>query len=178
MKGKGAVLYNKGDLLQYGNNGVCKIEDIVWGMAGGYDKETQYYLMVPINNVNNTIYLPVNNDKAKVRPVLSADEINRILAGIEDMKEYVIVNEKQCEVIYKDAIYSLDCTHWFELLKTLCMRKTSRALQGKKITSTDERYYKNVSQRLQEELTVALGEEKAVSEINKAIEAFDNCVIL
>lgn len=171
-------MYNKGELLQYGNNGVCKIEDIVWGMAGGYDKETQYYLMVPISNINNTIYLPVNNDKAKVRPVLSATEITDILNSVDDMKEYVIVNEKQCEVVYKEAIYSLDCTHWFELLKTLCMRKTSRALQGKKITSTDERYLKNVSQRLQEELTVALGEEKAICEMNSIIENFENCVII
>ncbi|MCQ2537811.1 MAG: hypothetical protein MJ124_05385 [Lachnospiraceae bacterium] len=171
-------MYNKGELLQYGNNGVCKIEDIVWGMAGGYDKDTQYYLMVPISNINNTIYLPVNNDKAKVRPVLSATEITDILNSVDDMKEYVIVNEKQCEVVYKEAIYSLDCTHWFELLKTLCMRKTSRALQGKKITSTDERYLKNVSQRLQEELTVALGEEKAICEMNSIIENFENCVII
>lgn len=171
-------MYNKGDLLQYGINGVCKIEDIVWGMAGGYDKDTQYYLMVPISNVHNTIYLPVNNDKAKVRPILSKKEAEDIIAKIDDMKEYIIVNEKQCETIYKEAIYSLDCCHWFELLKTLCMRKTSRALQGKKVTSTDERYFKNVSQRLQEELAVSLGEEKATEEINKAIEIFENSVIL
>lgn len=171
-------MYSKGDLLQYGNNGVCKIEDIVWGMAGGYDKGTQYYLMVPISNTHNTIYLPVNNDKAKVRPVLSKDEVTDILAKIDELKEYIIVNEKQCETVYKEAIFSLDCCHWFELLKTLCMRKTSRALQGKKVTSTDERYFKSVSQRLQEELTVALGAQEAESEINSAIEAFENSVII
>ncbi len=147
-------------------------------MAGGYDKGTQYYLMVPVSNTHNTIYLPVNNDKAKVRPILSKGEIDEILAKIDDMKEYIIVNEKQCEAVYKEAIYSLDCCHWFELLKTLCMRKTSRALQGKKVTSTDERYFKSVSQRLQEELTLSLGEEKAIEEINKAIENFENSVIL
>ena len=171
-------MFNKGDLLQYGNNGVCKIEDVVWGMAGGYDIGTQYYLMVPVSNTHNTIYLPVNNDKAKVRPILSKNEVDEILAKIDDMKEYIIVNEKQCETVYKEAIYSLDCCHWFELLKTLCMRKTSRALQGKKVTSTDERYFKNVSQRLQEELAVSLGAEKAQEEINKAIENFENSVIL
>ena len=170
-------MFSKGDLLQYGNNGVCKIEDIVWGMAG-YDVGTQYYLMVPLSNVNNRIYLPVTNDKAKVRPVISKKEAEAILSKIDELKEYVIVNEKQCETVYKEALYSLDCCHWFELLKTLCIRKTSRALQGKKVTSTDERYFKNVSTRLSEELTVALGEKKAENEINNAIEAFENCVIM
>ena len=171
-------MFSKGDLLQYGNNGVCKIEDIVWGMAGGYDSGTQYYLMVPISNVSNRIYLPVNNDKAKVRPVISKKDAEAILAQIDELKEYTIVNEKQCETVYKEALYSLDLCRWLELLKTLCMRKTSRALQGKKATSTDERYFKNVSTRLSEEFTVALGEKTAESEINSAIEAFENCVIM
>ncbi|MCR5823089.1 MAG: CarD family transcriptional regulator [Lachnospiraceae bacterium] len=170
-------MFKKGDLVQYGNNGVCKVEDIVKGMPGLND-DTEYYIMVPINNRNNVIYLPTGNDKAKVRLVLKPDEIKRVLSGIDSLNEYVIDNEKQCELIYKEAMYSLDCVKWMELLKTLCVRKQTRALNGKKVTSTDERYFKNVSTKLTEEIGVALGTEEAEKQINHVIEIFEGCVSL
>ncbi len=170
-------MFNKGDLLQYGNSGVCRVEDIVSDVPG-FDKNLTYYLMVPINNVNSKIYLPTNADNIRLRPVMTHKEMVNLLQKLDDFKEYDITNEKQCEAIYRDAMISLDYARWMELLKTLCMRKQTRALQGKKVTSTDERYFKNVSGRLSEEMTVALGECEAKEELEKAIETFENCVTL
>ncbi len=177
QKGTGVIVFNKGDLLQYGNNGVCKVEDIVTGMPG-FDKTTKYYMLVPISNVHNVIYLPTDNDKAKIRPVNTAKELHKLLSKIDDVDDFMIVNEKQCEAVYKEAIFSLDCTRWLELLKTLCVRKQTRALQGKKVTSTDEKYFKFVSARLTEELTVAFGEDDAKKEMDHAIEAFEGCALV
>lgn len=168
-------MFNKGDLVQYGNNGVCRVQDITAGM-NGYDMTTQYYKLVPIGNANNVIFLPTNNDKAKIRAVLTKDVLNRILSELDTLNEYNIVNEKQCELIYKEAIFSLDCGKWLELLKTLCIRKQTRALQGKKVTSTDDRYFKNVSLRLSEEIAVVFGEAEAHKIIDDAILLFEGCV--
>ena len=163
--------------MQYGNNGVCCVKDIVMGMAG-IDMGTEYYIMVPIGNKTNYIYLPTNNEKAKIRPVISAEQANDALSQIDSINEYTIVNEKQCELVYKDAIFSLDCIRWLELLKTLCIRKQTRALNGKKTTSTDERYFKIVSTKLFEEFGVAIGESEAEKKLNEAIEIFEGCVSL
>ncbi len=171
------VLFNKGDLLQYGNSGVCRIEDIVSDVPG-FDKNMTYYLMVPINNENSKIYLPTNAENIRLRPVMTHKEMEKMLKGLEDLKEYDIVNEKQCETVYREALISLDYAKWLELLKTLCMRRQVRALQGKKVTSTDERYFKSVSGRISEEMTVALGECEAKEEMEKAIEMFENCVTI
>ncbi len=170
-------MFKKGDLVQYGNNGVCCVEDIVQGMPG-LNSDTEYYILVPINNRNNMIYLPTDNEKAKVRPVMKQDEAKKVLNGIDSLNEYVIDNEKQCEIVYKEAIYSLDCVKWMELLKTLCVRKQTRALNGKKVTSTDERYFKNVSSKLTEEFSVSLGQEEAEKQISHVIEIFEGCVSL
>jgi CarD family transcriptional regulator len=170
-------VFKKGDLVQYGNNGVCCVEDIVQGMPG-LNNDTEYYILVPINNRNNMIYLPTDNEKAKVRPVMKQDEAKKVLNGIDSLNEYVIDNEKQCEIVYKEAIYSLDCVKWMELLKTLCVRKQTRALNGKKVTSTDERYFKNVSSKLTEEFSVSLGQEEAEKQISHVIEIFEGCVSL
>ncbi len=170
-------MFKKGDLVQYGNNGVCCVEDIVQGMPG-LNNDTEYYILVPINNRNNMIYLPTDNEKAKVRPVMKQDEAKKVLNGIDSLNEYVIDNEKQCEIVYKEAIYSLDCVKWMELLKTLCVRKQTRALNGKKVTSTDERYFKNVSGKLTEEFSVSLGQEEAEKQISHVIEIFEGCVSL
>ncbi|MBQ7636261.1 MAG: CarD family transcriptional regulator [Lachnospiraceae bacterium] len=170
-------MFKKGDLVQYGNNGVCCVEDIVQGMPG-LNNDTESYILVPINNRNNMIYLPTDNEKAKVRPVMKQDEARKVLNGIDSLNEYVIDNEKQCEIVYKEAIYSLDCVKWMELLKTLCVRKQTRALNGKKVTSTDERYFKNVSGKLTEEFSVSLGQEEAEKQISHVIEIFEGCVSL
>ena len=82
------------------------------------------------------------------------------------MEELSIGNEKQCEGVYKEALYSIDCYLWLRLLKTLMLRKAARMAQGKKCTATDERYLKSVGERLYDELSIVLGEEEAKESIH------------
>lgn len=170
-KGKVMIVYEIGELVQYGNSGICKIEGIVQGVAG-LDKDTKYYLMIPINCTSSKIYSPIDNDKVKMRNILSEQEAEKLFNAAPEITELSIINEKQCEGIYKEALYSIDCYRWLMLLKTLCARKILRARQGKKITATDERYLKSVEERLKEELCVIMGEEKAKQELEHAVDVF------
>lgn len=153
-------MYQIGELVQYGSSGICKIEGIVQDVIG-LEQDKEYYLMIPVNRHDSKIYSPVDNTKTKMRRILSAEEVRGLMAAAPDMEELSISNEKQCEGVYKEALYSVDCHLWLRLLKTLNVRKAARTAQGKKCTATDERYLKSVKDRLYDEISVVLGEEEA-----------------
>ena len=161
-------MYQIGELVQYGNSGVCKIEEIVQGIPG-LEQNVPCYLLIPIGKKDGKIYSPIEIGEAKMRRVLSKEEANELLEKAWKNDGLCIANEKQCEHIYREELHSGDCYRWLLLLKTLYARKTSRTTVGKKITATDERYMKNVEDRLKEELNIVIGQEETVSALDKLL---------
>lgn len=159
-------MYQIGELVQYGISGVCKVEEIVQDVPG-LKKDTEYYLLVPVSKKEEKIYTPVESGKVKMRRILSSEEVKELMGKASDIEKLTIVNEKQCEVLYREELYSVDCCRWISLLKTLYARKAARLAAGKKITATDERYLKNVEERLLEELSLVIGQAEAVTELGK-----------
>ena len=163
-------MYQIGELVQYETSGVCKVEEIVQGVPG-LQQDTQCYLLIPVGKRDGKIYTPVNNDKVKMRRILSSEEVKELMENASQIQGPVIMNEKQCESIYREELYSADCYRWVGLLKTLYARRAARVAAGKKITATDERYLKNVEERLKEELNLVIGQEATDSELEKLSES-------
>lgn len=159
-------MYQIGELVQYGNSGVCKIEEIVQGVPG-LQKDTQCYLLIPVSGRDGKIYSPVDSGKVKMRRILSSEEVRDLMGKAPQIETLSIVNEKQCESIYKEELYSVDCYRWLGLLKTLYARRAARLSAGKKVTATDERYLKNVEDRLKEEFSIVIGKEETQTELQK-----------
>jgi CarD family transcriptional regulator len=162
-------MYQVGELVQYGNSGVCKIEEIVQGVPG-LQKDTRCYLLIPVNGRDGKIYSPVDSGKVKMRRILSGEEVRDLMGKAPQIEELTILNEKQCESVYKEELYSVDCYRWLGLLKTLYSRRAARLLAGKKVTATDERYLKSVEDRLREELSIVIGAEETKNELQKLSE--------
>lgn len=163
-------MYQIGELVQYGTSGVCRVEEIVQGVPG-LQKDTECYLLIPVGKKEEKIYTPVDNDKVKMRRILSSEEVKEIMGKTPEIKGPAIVNEKQCEAIYREELYSVDFYRWVGLLKLLYARKAARIAMGKKITATDERYLKSVEERLKEELSLVIGQEKTTCELEKLSES-------
>ncbi len=159
-------MYQIGELVQYGTSGVCRVEEIVQGVPG-LQKDTECYLLIPVNKKEEKIYTPVDNDKVKMRRILSGEEAKELMGKASQIEGPSILNEKQCENIYREELYSVDCYRWLGLLKTLYARRAARVAIGKKITATDERYLKNVEERIKEELGLVLGQEQTASELER-----------
>lgn len=163
-------MYQIGELVQYGTSGVCRVEEVVQGVPG-LQKDTKCYLLIPVGKKEEKIYTPVDNDKVKMRRILSSEEVKELMGKASQLESLTIVNEKQCETIYREELYSVDCYRWLGLLKTLYARKAARIAAGKKITATDERYLKSVEERLKEELSLVIGQAEAASELEKLSES-------
>lgn len=159
-------MYQIGELVQYGTSGVCKVEEIVQGVPW-LQKDMECYLLVPVSKQEEKIYTPVDNDKVKMRRILSKEEAGKLMENVTDIEGPAVLNEKQCESIYREELYSVDCYRWLGLLKTLYTRRAARTAIGKKITATDERYLKSVEERIREELNLVIGREETENELKK-----------
>jgi len=159
-------MYQIGELVQYGTSGVCKVEEIVQGVPG-LQKDTECYLLIPVGKKEEKIYTPVDNDKVKMRRILSREEVKELMERVSEIEGPAVLNEKQCENIYREELYSVDCYRWLGLLKTLYTRRAARTAIGKKITATDERYLKSVEERLREEWNLVIGKEETEKELER-----------
>ncbi len=148
--------YEPGDLVVYGNNGVCRIDEITRMSMPGNKKKYYYFRLVPVDNENSCIYVLVGQEKVVMRKIITENEALDLISDVPNLTEIWIENDKMREDTYKAAIRSCECREWFRIIKTLYKRNKERVEQGKKITSTDERYLKEAKNYLYAELALVL----------------------
>ena len=100
---------------------------------------------------------PVDNQKVIMRKLISPEETRQLLEDIPQIETLPEQSARQQEISYSKALHSGDCRAWMSLVKTLNQRIESRKLKGKKVTATDDRYFKAATEKLVEEFSVVLG---------------------
>lgn len=153
-------MFAVGDYVVYGSNGICMVKDISKIDIPGAPSDRMYYLLSPIGLKESKIYSPVDNTKVIMRSVLTKDEANVLLKEIHTIPEMAEVNDKMMELKYKEALASCDLKQLVSLIKTIKKKQQKRMDEGKKITSTDERYLKKAEDALFDELTIALSKDR------------------
>lgn len=153
-------MFERGEYIIYGCDGVCRVEDITHLTMSGANRERLYYVLVPLGAQGGRIYSPVDNSKVVMRKILTREEAWKLIDEIPDLEQFWISNEKFREESYKNAIKTCDCRQWIRIIKTLYLRKKDRIAQGKKVTGTDKKYLQMAEEYLFSELSAALGEEK------------------
>lgn len=149
-------MYHIGDLVVYGQNGICKIEEITTMKMSGIPKDKLYYILTPLKDKAGKLFTPIDNKKVVIRPVISKEEVMELLLRIPEIEELWIPNERMRETMYKESIRKCDCEELIKIIKTLYTRKQNRIAQKKKITETDERYLKMAEGKLYSEFSIAL----------------------
>ena len=150
-------MFEIGDTVVCGANGVCQIEEI--GPLAGMGKSTInkiYYTLRPCFDDGGRIYLPVDSDKVTMRYTLSREEVNALMNEFEELDQISILDEKQREIEYKNAVNSSDPRKLIRIIKTMHFRRKARVESGKKSTAIDEKYFRIAETRLYEELALAL----------------------
>ena len=70
-------MFNIGDYIVHGRNGVCKVVDITHIDMSGADKDKLYYALVPMKSEDSKIFYPVDSDKVVMRPIVTKKEADR-----------------------------------------------------------------------------------------------------
>lgn len=155
-------MFQIGDTVVCGSNGVCVIEEIgpILNMGKSAASRGDYYTLMPYFDKGGRIYLPVDNDKVIMRYLLSKEEVNDLINNIDTLEQIEISNEKLREAEYKNAVNSSDPRKLIQIIKTMYYRRKSRIDSGKKSTAIDEKYFRIAEQRLYDELALALNLER------------------
>lgn len=154
-------MFEKGEYIIYGRNGICKIEDITHLDISGVDKKKLYYVLSPLNTKGSRIYFPVDKKDANARKLVTKQEAWKLLDEIREIPQIWVANEKVREETYKQALNSCDQHQWVSIIKTLYVRRQTRLSQGKKMASTDERYLKLAEDALYSELAFVMDKDKS-----------------
>jgi CarD family transcriptional regulator len=172
MNRRQASMFDIGDYIVYGNNGICKVLDITHPEIPGTDKSRLYYVLASTKIRDSKLYCPTDNDKIILRKVISADEAKAIIEETKTLEPMIIANNRERDDSYKNIIRSCDLRSCIQVLKALLLRKQQRENCGKKVTATDERFMKAVQDSIYNELAMAIGTE--VETVKEAVLA--NCI--
>ena len=145
-------MFEIGDYVLNATNGICKISEIVELDMSGDKQLKSYFLLRPVEEENDRVYIPVDNADKRIRKVITQDEAKAVLDRIPEIEER--------ETRYKEAVRSCEPDSVISLLKCLHIRNEQRAQAGKKATSVDERYGKMAEHNLNAELAFVLEKDK------------------
>ncbi|MEG0805616.1 MAG: CarD family transcriptional regulator [Lachnospiraceae bacterium] len=160
-------MFEVGDYIIYGSNGVCKVEEIGKSNGSGIVKDKMYYTLVPEYSKGSKVFTPISNEKVSMRLIMSREEALNLIEEVENIEFLQVDEGKRREEVYKDALKNCDCREWVKIIKTLYSRKQIRMEEGKKVTAEDEKYLRKAEEILFGELAIPLKMTK--DEVEKVI---------
>ncbi len=142
--------------VTYGTTGVCVVERIEEKKIGRELKS--YYVLKPVAQSSATVFLPADNEKllAKVRKVLSADEVKGMLKGLPSEPDIWVDNDAERKLKFNEIITSGDRKACLVLVRTLHNRQSELSTKGKRLHIADERALKEAQRLVNDEFSVAL----------------------
>jgi len=165
-------MYQVGEMIIYGGEGVCRVEAIGPIDMRGANRDRLYYTLAPLYRTG-TIYTPVDT-KVFMRPVISRAAAEALIRSIPDIQGdgYKEKNLRLINEHYQSLIRTHQCEDMVQVIKSAYARSQARHAQGSKPGQVDERYMKRAEELLHGELAVALGiEREAVADyIAKTLE--------
>ncbi|MDD3206062.1 MAG: CarD family transcriptional regulator [Lachnospiraceae bacterium] len=153
-------MFEVGDYIIYGSNGVCKVESVGPIKMPGVTKERLFYTLAMIYSNSSKVFTPVDSDKVIMRTIISPDEAHALLKDIPTIGTLQMEDERKSEGVYKDAMRTCECEEWLKAIKTLYIRKKTRLADGKKMNVSDEKYLRIAGDSLFGELAISLGKDK------------------
>ena len=153
-------MFEVGDYVVYGNNGVCRVTAVGPIDFPGVSRDQIYYTMIPCYIRDSEVFTPINNERVVIRKVMSEEEAMAFVEGMKSIDVMPIEDEKKRELAYKQALLSCEPAKIVSLIKTIQDRMQKRKAEGKKMTSLDSRFSHIAEDSLYGELAISLGMDK------------------
>jgi CarD family transcriptional regulator len=130
-------MYEVGSRVMYASNGVCDITDIREESFSG--EKRLYYVLTPLGSTSS-VFVPTDNEQllARMRPLLSADEIHDILSTAPKEKPIWIADNHERNNHFQQVLLGSDTQELFDLTRSIYLHKQELAARGKKNLISDE----------------------------------------
>ena len=125
--------YEIGDFVSKPVIGICKIENILYLNPQDEINDKLYYLMKPVEDEKDKVYVPVSNSDSRLRLCLTKEEAWNLIKRIPDIPTAWINNEKMREQNYKVAVKANDPEALVAIIKMIYQRKQKKNCTGKKV---------------------------------------------
>jgi CarD family transcriptional regulator len=150
-------MFEVGECIVYGINGICRVEDVCKSPYDSTDTRT-YYLLVPVNNpMSSTIYTPVDNERVPMRRLMTVGEIDALIAAMPEAPLLDVPQEKQRRDIYRATIGTLSPLGYVQVIKTVQKRREELCAAHKHFPVTDLEYGRLAKHLLYSECALVLG---------------------
>ena len=131
-------MWNKGDVVIYGANGICRIDDFRDEPLGNEIK--RYCILKPVFDEKNTYFVPTFNESlmGKIYPVLSKDDMLVLINKSAEIIPEWIDNDKLRQETYHKVLESGERERIISVIKALEDRKNTLLQNGKKFRTSDD----------------------------------------
>ena len=144
-------MVKSGQTIVYRGN-VCKVKELVRDYRGGKD----YYKLVPVYDDSMTIHTPVATIEDLARPVMSRNEVERLIRRMPDI-ECATAENRTLEHTYKALLESKNHEDLICIIKTAYLRGEEKLNRGQQRNEKDKQYFRIAEKTLYNEFAVVLG---------------------
>ena len=152
----GEPMFQIGQLVVYGGEGVCRVGGIGVPPIPGADRNRQYYTLSPLCRTGQ-VMTPVDT-KVMMRPVMSREEAEVLIESLPALEpeEMPSSGVRAAKDYYHQLVTSYDCRRLAGMIKAVSRKRVRAMRSGKKVSQMDERYLKRAEEELYSELAAAL----------------------
>lgn len=149
-------MYQIGQLIVYGGEGVCRVDHIGPLEMRGAQKGVEYYTLVPLYRAGK-VFAPVDTT-VYTRPILTRDEVEDLIDRIPQMDEEIFENSNPRLLAehYQAYLKRYDCESLFRLIRSIHAKSEKVADKGRHLGQVDERSMKRAEEMLHGEIAAAL----------------------
>ena len=146
-------MYQVGEKIIYGENGVCTVEKIEPLAMSGAPKDKLYYHLTPLVG-SGTYFTPVDSG-AYMRPVMSREEAEALIDAMPGIAPAICNDNRfnHVDAFYKELFRLHSCEALVAIVKGLRSRMAERKTRSSRAEATMRR----AKDMLHGELSVALG---------------------
>ena len=148
-------MFSKGSYVIYRAEGVCVISDIKTEKFNALDKETQFYILNPVNDRKSMLYVPVDNEAltGMMRPLLSADEIMALAEELRSERIELVPDSRGRNSQLRDILARGDRRELIVLLNNLDDFMEKVVANGRKVGNTEIGAYNRATKLLVDEFS-------------------------
>ncbi len=116
-------MFSVGELLIYGTNGVCRVDEVCSSPFDAADTRLFYKLTPTPDRANLVIYTPVDNEKVVIRPLMSEGDARSLLASLSEIGVIEVPLEKKRRDIYRELVATAEPKVYVSIIKTVAHRR-------------------------------------------------------
>lgn len=149
-------MFEPGSRVLYGMHGVCvvaAVEPMRFGKQKGL-----YYVLEPLSQPGARFYVPAENAAAvaKLRPILTREEILQLLRSEEVKKDVWIGDENLRKQRYKQLLAGSDRGELMCMMHTLYIHRQNQLTAGRKFHQCDENFLHDAERILHTEFALVM----------------------